>query len=176
MVLSYQDCLVSAGQQFINIYGLLESSSGKAIYIIEERGHYSVENQVKDSKERVYEFLVKFFIENGFAPSFKEISIGTGIKSTSTIHEKLAMLDSIGLIKIMGNSPRAIKIVGYNYTKEGNDMENINESNQIKKEIFNNVIANLKKEVPLLSETEIQRIRDVFYSGTENYLFKRKGE
>lgn len=53
-------------------------------------------------------------------------------------------------------------------------MENIKKSNQIRNKIFNNVIADLKKEVPLLSETEIQRIRDAFYSGTENYLFKRK--
>lgn len=150
------------------------SSSGKAIHINEERGHYGMKKEAEDSKERVYEFLVKFFSENGFAPSFREISIGTGIKSISTIHEKLFLLDRIGLIKIMGNSPRAIKLVGYNYTKEGNDMKDIKESNQIRNKIFNNVIADLKKEVPLLSQTEIQRIRDAFYSGTENYLFKRK--
>lgn len=55
-------------------------------------------------------------------------------------------------------------------------MENIKESNQIRKEIFNNVIADLKKDFPLLSEEEIKKIEIGFYSGTEKYLFKRKGE
>lgn len=53
-------------------------------------------------------------------------------------------------------------------------MENIKESNQIRKEIFNNVIADLKKDFPLLSEEEIKKIEIGFYSGTEKYLFKRK--
>lgn len=55
-------------------------------------------------------------------------------------------------------------------------MENIKESNQIKKETFNNMITALKKEVPMLSEEEIQKIETAFYSGTEKYLFKRKAE
>ncbi len=55
-------------------------------------------------------------------------------------------------------------------------MENIKESNQIRKEIFNNVIADLKKDFPLLSEEEIKKIEVGFYSGTEKYLFKRKGK
>lgn len=55
-------------------------------------------------------------------------------------------------------------------------MENIKESNQIRKEIFNNVIADLKKDFPLLSKEEIRKIEFGFYSGTEKYMFKRKGE
>ena len=54
-------------------------------------------------------------------------------------------------------------------------MEDIKESNRIKKETLNNVIAALKKEIPL-SEEEIQKIKAAFYSGTEKYLFKRKVE
>ena len=138
-----------------------------------------MENEIEsdeDSKEKVYNFLVKYITENGFSPSSKQIAIGTGIKSTSTIHEKLSILDSIGVIKTMGNTPRTIKLNGYIYTKERNEMEDIKESNQIRKEIFNNVIARLKKEVPLLSEEEIRKIEVGFYSGTEKYLFKRKIE
>ena len=55
-------------------------------------------------------------------------------------------------------------------------MNNTKESNQIRKEIFNNVIADLKKDFPLLSEEEIKKIEIGFYSGTEKYLFRRKGE
>ena len=55
-------------------------------------------------------------------------------------------------------------------------MENIKESNQIRKEIFNNVIARLKKEGLTLSEDDIKKIKFGFYSGTDKYLFKRKAE
>ena len=55
-------------------------------------------------------------------------------------------------------------------------MENIKESNQIRKEIFNNVIARLKKEGLTLSEDDIKKIKFGFYSGTDKYLFKQKGE
>lgn len=55
-------------------------------------------------------------------------------------------------------------------------MENIKESNQIKKEIFNNVIARLKREGLTLSEDDIKKIEFGFYSGTDKYLFKRKAE
>ncbi|MCI9127679.1 MAG: hypothetical protein HFG28_10925 [Eubacterium sp.] len=53
-------------------------------------------------------------------------------------------------------------------------MNNAKESNHIRKEIFNNVIVDLKKEFPLLSKEEIRKIEIGFYSGTEKYLFKRK--
>lgn len=55
-------------------------------------------------------------------------------------------------------------------------MENIKESNQIRKEIFNNVIARLKKEGLMLSDEDIRKIKFGFYSGTDKYLFKRKAE
>ena len=55
-------------------------------------------------------------------------------------------------------------------------MENIKESNQIRKEIFNNVIARLKREGLTLSEDDIRKIEVGFYSGTDKYLFKRKAE
>lgn len=55
-------------------------------------------------------------------------------------------------------------------------MNNTKESNQIRKEIFDKVIADLKKDFPLLSEEEIRIIEVGFYSGTEKYLFKRKGK
>lgn len=126
--------------------------------------------------EKVYDFLLEYIDKNGFAPSVREIGEEVGLKSTSSVVYHLSTLEEEGRIEVRENSPRAIKVVGYNYTKEGSDMEDIKGSDLIKEETINNVIADLKKEVPLLSETEIQRIRDAFYSGTEKYLFKRKKE
>lgn len=55
-------------------------------------------------------------------------------------------------------------------------MENIKESNVIRNEIFNNAIDRLKKEGLTLSEEDIRKIEEGFYSGTDKYLFKRKAE
>lgn len=69
------------------------------------------------SRESVYGFLVHYIKENGFAPSVKEISIGTGLRSTCTVHNHLLKLEDEGRIEMKRNSPRAIKLAGYEYRK-----------------------------------------------------------
>ncbi len=68
-------------------------------------------------RERVYNFLVDFIEKNGYAPSVREINIGTGLNSTCTIHHHLLKLEDEGKIEMKRNSPRAIKLVGYEYRK-----------------------------------------------------------
>lgn len=69
------------------------------------------------SKERVYNFLVHYIKENGFAPSVREISIGIGLKSTCTVHHHLLKLEDEGKIEMKRNSTRAIKLVEYEFRK-----------------------------------------------------------
>ena len=69
------------------------------------------------NRERVYSFLVQYIKNNGFAPSVREISIGIGLNSTSSVHSHLLKLEDEGRIKMKRNSPRAIKLVGYEYRK-----------------------------------------------------------
>ena len=68
-------------------------------------------------RERIYSFLVKFIKENGYAPSIREICAGSGLNSTSTVYNHLEMLEMMGKIKMKRNSPRAIKLVGYEFRK-----------------------------------------------------------
>ena len=79
-----------------------------------------MKNQTKsnrDSKELVYDFLVKFITENLFAPSIREICEGTYLSSTSSVYSQLCKLEKEGRIEIKGNSPRAIRLVGYKLVK-----------------------------------------------------------
>ena len=79
-----------------------------------------MENQIRqggDSKELVYDFLVKFITENLFAPSIREICEGTYLSSTSSVAHHLSVLEKEGKIEIKGNSSRAIKLVGYKFIK-----------------------------------------------------------
>lgn len=74
-------------------------------------------DEQKEIRTGVYDFLVSFITENGYAPSVKEISNGTGIKSTSTVHYHLEMLDKVGKIKVKPHTSRGIKLVGYEFRK-----------------------------------------------------------
>lgn len=69
------------------------------------------------SRERIYNFLVHYIKENGFAPSVKEIASGTGLSSTNTVYNHLKILEMMGKIEMKRNSPRAIKLVGYEFVK-----------------------------------------------------------
>ena len=71
----------------------------------------------RNSKELVYKFLVKFITENLYAPTIREICEGTYLSSTSSVYSQLCKLEKEGRIEIKGNSPRAIRLVGYKLVK-----------------------------------------------------------
>ena len=82
-------------------------------------GRYAKVRQFKhETRYKVYNFLVDFFTQNGYAPSIREICSGVGINSTSTIFVHLAELEREGKIEIKDKSPRAIKLVGYEFVKK----------------------------------------------------------
>ncbi len=70
-----------------------------------------------ESRKKIYDFIVKFFTENGYAPSVREISEAVGMKSTSSVYHHLSVLEDMGKIEIKRNQPRAIKVVGYEFRK-----------------------------------------------------------
>ena len=79
-----------------------------------------MKNQTKsnrDSKELVYDFLVNYLSECLYAPSIREICAGTYLSSTSSVYSQLCKLEKEGRIEIKGNSPRAIRLVGYKLVK-----------------------------------------------------------
>lgn len=69
------------------------------------------------SREKIYNFLVKFITENGYSPSFREICEGTYLRSTSNINSHLFKLKQEGKINMKGSMPRTISLVGYKYVK-----------------------------------------------------------
>lgn len=123
----------------------------------------------------VYQFIVDYFKKYGFAPSFREISLGTDIKSTSDVHIKLKILERAGLISLNECQPRAIKLMGYKYVKKGVSKEETRKSNQAKEEICNNFMMSLRKK-EILSDEELQMVEEAFYSTAEGYVFKEKQE
>lgn len=68
-------------------------------------------------REQVYNFIVEFMKKNGYAPSVKEICIGTDISSTSNVYTHLLKLEDEGKIKMKRKTTRAIKVIGYQFVK-----------------------------------------------------------
>ena len=60
-------------------------------------------------QEAVYNFLVKK-MQNGIPPSVREICVATGIKSTSTVHAILGVLEEQGYILRDARYSRAIRL------------------------------------------------------------------
>ena len=62
-----------------------------------------------EKQQSVYNFLVKQ-MSSGFPPSVREICNATGIKSTSTVHAILSVLDEEGYITRDPKNSRSIRI------------------------------------------------------------------
>lgn len=72
-----------------------------------------------ERKNEIYRFLIEYVKENGYAPTMREIASSVGLKSVSSVFIYLIELENDGKIKMKGKSfPRAIKIVGYKFTKD----------------------------------------------------------
>lgn len=70
------------------------------------------------TKEKIYNFILKYIEEYGYAPSIREIAEGIDLKSTSSVHCQLRKLEEEGKIKMRGNSPRAIKLVDFEFVRK----------------------------------------------------------
>lgn len=69
------------------------------------------------TRQKVLDFLIQFFKENGYAPSVREICDGVNLNSTSSVYSHLMKLDEMGMIQIEPRKTRAIKINGYEFRK-----------------------------------------------------------
>ena len=82
-----------------------------------------MENGIKQAKmtgrERVYNFIVEFMKKNGYAPSVREICVGTDLSSTSSVYAHLETLKMLGKIEMKENPPRSIRLVGFELRKMG---------------------------------------------------------
>lgn len=69
-------------------------------------------NDLTEQEYEIYLFLIKYFKENGYAPSLREIGEWVGLSSTATIKYYLDRLERKKKIK-RGGSARAICLTEY---------------------------------------------------------------
>ncbi len=64
----------------------------------------------------IYEFIISYIKENGYAPTYREIGEGVNLSLSSALRY-IDRLEDDGCIEIKRGSSRAIKVVGYEFTK-----------------------------------------------------------
>ena len=67
------------------------------------------------SKDKVYEYIIKYMEEHQYSPSVRDICEGVGLRSTSTVYTHLIDLEVQGKIKMDG--VRRISVKGYRFGK-----------------------------------------------------------
>lgn len=73
-----------------------------------------------EAREKVYSFTKNYIKEHGYSPSVRDIMIGIGAKSTSTVQLHIASLFKEGKFETDAppGTPRAIRLPGYEYKKK----------------------------------------------------------
>ena len=73
----------------------------------------------EEVREKMLQSIIGYMEKHGYSPSFREIREMTGIKSTSTIQTHMEKLLKEGKIETDAgfNTPRAIRVPGYKFTK-----------------------------------------------------------
>ena len=72
-----------------------------------------MKNQMNETQKKILDFVNKQVRNAGYPPSVREICKALGIKSTSTVHRHLSLLELNGYIKKDATKPRAIKIINF---------------------------------------------------------------
>ena len=67
--------------------------------------------QLTEKQQLVYESILKYQREYGFAPSIREICEMVGLASTSSVYGHLKMLEKKGYIARRVEAPRAIAVL-----------------------------------------------------------------
>lgn len=74
-------------------------------------------------QKEIYDFIISYMKENLFSPSMREIGIGVGLKSTSSVYTHLKNLQKNNLITMRESESRTIRPVGYELVRIPDETE-----------------------------------------------------
>jgi repressor LexA len=67
--------------------------------------------QITPKQQQILDCINTAIMNNGYPPSVREICLAVGLKSTSTVHGYLQVLEKKGLIQRDPSKPRAVKVM-----------------------------------------------------------------
>ncbi|WP_312288091.1 transcriptional repressor LexA [Terrisporobacter sp.] len=127
--------------------------------------------ELSKKQKMIFEFIKREQLIKGYPPSVREICDGVGLRSTSTVHSHLNVLEELGYIRRDPTKPRAIEILN------SNSLGNFTGMNQ---EIISiPVVGQITAGEPILAEQNIEEyipLPSNLIQGQDNFILKVKGE
>ena len=62
-------------------------------------------------QQEIFDFIKRYSARHGYPPTVRDIGKAVGLASSSTVHQHLANLERIGLLKRDPSKPRAIELL-----------------------------------------------------------------
>ena len=106
---------------------------------------------LSDREQRILDFMREYVAKWGYPPTVREIGSALGIKSTSTVHKAIAVLNEKGLIKKQAGKRRAMDIVGSEPAKGAQSISDIRDD-----VIDLPVVGRIAAGTPILAEQNIE--------------------
>lgn len=131
----------------------------------------------EERQQKILEYMMKMIADKGFPPTVREICTALNIKSTSTVHTDLKVLEEKGLIKKDPSKPRALVVTSSNKHKAPADEfeGTINDTNTTLIPVVGRVAAG----TPILSEQNIDEYVPFparFIGSGNNFILTVHGE
>lgn len=82
-------------------------------------------NNISDKQEEILKYIKQCILSKGYPPSVREICKAVNLKSTSSVHSHLEVLEEKGYIRKDPTKPRTIEIVDEQFNLSRREMANI---------------------------------------------------
>lgn len=129
--------------------------------------------QITQKQQQILDCINSAISENGYPPSVREICAAVGLKSTSTVHGYLQVLEKKGLIQRDPTKPRAVKIVEKKSIKKKPDYSTYKELIEVP------IIGRVTAGQPILALENIEDTMPLPIDFTQNgdaFILKVQGD
>lgn len=124
--------------------------------------------RITEKQQQILDFMKKSILETGYPPTVREICDAVGLKSTSSVHSHLEILEKNGYIRRDPTKPRAIEICDSQFQSVRTETASIP------------IVGNVAAGQPILAEQNIEEYYPVpvefLPRGAECFALHVRGE
>ena len=124
-----------------------------------------------EMQQRIYQFLLSYLDERGYAPSVRDICDAVGLKSPSTVHFHLKNLAELGYIEKSAFKGRAIVPVGREETKKSRLTQQRAAESPVGKAAQVPIVGNVAAGSPILAQECVEDYLTFDTGGREEEYF-----
>ena len=120
-------------------------------------------------QQEILDFIKRYSLRHGYPPTVRDIGKAVGLASSSTVHQHLANLERIGLLKRDPSKPRAIELLD----------RAVAEVRRVVRPDGLPLLGAVAAGQPMLAEENIEEyvpVPSVAGGGDGNYLLRIRGE